>query len=326
MAETRLTNVEFDAEVFSAYTVEPSIYKSEFFKSGVIEVDPMISSMIAGPGESFSIPGLVSTAGTSGDIPIEGTDATVNALTSTKQTFRKQVRNKVWGANDLTRIFAGVEAINKAAGMVVDYWAQSNDIIAIKSITGLIADNVANDSNDLVNIISTGTGSASYFSDDAIIDTQSLLGENGNGFVAMVVHPSTYAYMRKLDLIDLVPVSGQDRTIESYMGMQVIVDRNAYVNSTVYDTILLKPGFLKYGITTEGYIPTEIARKPLDGFGIDQLITRRTFALHPMGWAIVESGISGLTPTDNELAAAGTWNRVWNKENSGIVVLRHKLG
>lgn len=334
MSETRLTNAVVP-DVFSAYTVEPSIYRSRFYSSGVMQMDEGISALLAGGGEIYNLPFWQDVSGTSGDIPSETVAATVNNLAAAKQAFRKQVRNKAWGANDLVAVYAGSDPMAKLTEMVVGYWAQAFDQIAINSLRGIVADNIANDSGDLVNDISSASGSAAYFSDAGVIDAQAKLGENGtvsagdnnNGnYAAILVNNATYAYMRKIDVIDFVPISGQERPVEFYMGMRVIVDRNAYVNSTVYDSYILKNGVLRMGMTTSGYLPTEVDRDPSTGFGIDKLYTRRTFAIHPIGTAWADTSVAGVSPTDGELYAATNWNRVFNAENMGIVVLRHKLG
>ena len=325
MSETRLTNAEIDLDVFNAYSVEPSIYQSKFFKSGSLVNNTEMSAMLSGQGESFSTPFWKDTAGGTGDVPIEGADATVNALTSGKQMFRKQVRTKVWGSNNLVGVFSGSDPMKAGAGMVANYWAQAFDQLAIKSIIGILEDNVSNNSSDLINDISAEAGAAAYFSDNAVIDTQSLLSENGSNFTAILVHPKVKAYMRKLDLIDFVPISGQDRPLMVYMGMEVIEDRNAPLTGGDYSTILMKAGSVQMGISTQGYIPSEFNREPLDGFGIDQLVTRRTFGLTVPGFASLEGGFAGLTPTDAELILAAAWERVYNAENSPIVSLRHTL-
>lgn len=334
MAETRLTNSVIP-DVFTAYTVEPSIYRSRFYNAGVMQMDEGVSALLGGGGEIYNLPFWQDIAGTSGDIPSETVAATVNNLAALKQSFRKQVRLKTWGANDLVTVYSGSDPMARLTDMVTGYWGQAFDQVAINSLRGVVADNIANDSGDLVNDISAGAGSAAYFSDSAVIDAQAKLGENGvagasdnaNGnFAAILVHPATYAYMRKQDLIDQVPISGQPRPLEFYMGMQVIVDRNAYVNSTVYDSYILKNGVLRMGMTTTGYLPTEVDRDPSTGFGIDKLYTRRTFAIHPVGTAWADTSVAGVSPTDGELYAATNWNRVFNAENMGLVVLRHKLG
>lgn len=334
MAETRLTNAVIP-EVFSGYTVEPSIYKSRLFNSGVMTLDPAISALLAGGGEIYQLPFWQDVNGSSGDIPSETVATTVNAMAALKQAFRKQVREKAWGSNDLVSVFAGDNPMDRLTAMVTKYWGQAFDQVGINSLRGLVADNLANDSGDLVNDISAGVGSAAYFGDAGVIDAQAKLGENGTvgagdlnggGYAAILVHPATYAYMRKIDVIDYVPISGQERPLEFYMGMAVIVDRNAYVNSTVYDSYILKNGVLRIGQTDQGYMPTEVERDATVGFGIDKLYTRRTFAIHPIGTAWADTSVAGVSPTDAETYVATNWNRVFTAENMGIVVLRHKLG
>lgn len=213
--------------------------------------------------------------------------------------------------------------------------SQAYDQMAISTFRGVVADNIANDAGDLVNDISGGAGAAAVISDSAVIDAQAKLGENGtvsagdlNGgaFAAILVHPSTYAVLRKADLIDFVPISGQERPLEFYMGMRVIVDRNAYNNAGVYDSYILKNGALQFGQTSTGYMPTELFRDPSKGFGIDQLYTRRVFAMHPVGWKWTDNTVTGgLSPSDANLVLTANWDRAFNAENSGIVVLRHKI-
>ena len=115
MAETRLTNAQIDLDVFNAYSVEPSIYRSRFYNSGAMVANSEMGTMLNGNGESYSLPFWKDTAGTTGDVAVEGTDATVNSLTSGKQTFRKQFRNKVWGANNLVSAFSGSNPMEAAS-------------------------------------------------------------------------------------------------------------------------------------------------------------------------------------------------------------------
>lgn len=332
MAETRIADV-VTPSVFTSATLEPSIYRSRFFRSGAMALNPAMSSLLNGGGKTYDLPFFKDISGTSGDIPAEGSDVTINNITSGQQVFRKQQREKAWGTNNLATILSGEDPLGAIQSYVVDYWAQAFDIMAIKTIEGVIADNVANDSGDLVNDVSGNSGSASYISDDAIIDAESLLGENGGispdnsmgNFSAVLMHPKTRAYLKKLDLIDEVPISGQLRTLSMYQNKMVIEDRNATLATDVYSTYLLKPGFLQYGVGTSGYVPTEVDRDPKPGFGEDQLFTRRVFGIHPMGFSWQESSIAGTSPTDAELDNAVEWDRVYNAENSGIVVVKHKL-
>ena len=334
MAETRLTNAVIP-EVFTAYTAEQSIYKSRLFLSNVVELNAGISGLLSGGGEIYKLPFWQDVSGTSGDIPAEASAQTVNNLVARSQVFRKQVRTKAWGSNDLVAVFAGDDPIAQLQNMVVDYWSQAFDQIAINSAVGVIANNIAADASDLVTDISGGVGAAAVFSSNAVIDAQAKLGENGtvgrgdlNGgdFVAIAVHPAVYALMRKQNAIDFIAIGDQQRPTAFYMGMQVIVDRNLPVDTGVYDTYIFKAGAFQYGLSTAGYLPTEIDRTPGSGFGIDTLYTRRTFGIHPVGFAWEEDTVTGgISPSDANLALAANWDRVFNAENARMVMLRAKI-
>lgn len=331
MAETRIADV-IVPEIFTDYTLEPSIYRSRFWNSGIIQTNANLASLLNGGGETFNLPFWQDTIGTTGDVPSETVAQTVNNITAAKQIARRQFRTKAWGENDLAAVLAGDSPLESAATRVNDYWGQAYDQLAIRVIEGVVADNVANDSGDLVNDISGGVGSAAYFSDDAVIDAQALLGENGtvgrgdqDEYVAILVHPSTYAYLRKLDLIDFVHVSEQARPIATYQNQVVIVDRNGTLATDVYSTYIFKSGALQFGLGNSGYEPTETDRVPGQGFGIDQLYTRRVFSVHPVGFAWQEASVAGTSPTDAELQNAANWDRVFQKENIRFVTLKHKL-
>lgn len=334
MAETRLTNV-IVPEIFTGYSLEPSIYKSRFFRAGIITENPAISGLLAGGGTTFQLPFWKDIAGGSGDVPSETVAATVDPVTSGKQIARRQLREKHWGANDISQVFAGADPVAAIGQMVENYWAQAYDQLAFLTIRGVFADNITNDSGDLVNDISAGVGAAAIISDDAVIDAQAKLGENGTvgrsdlnggGFAAIVIHPATYAVLRKQNAFDYLPIGDQERPTEFYLGMQVVVDRNAYVNSGTYDSYIVKNGALQFGQSSVGYVPTEIDRDATVGFGIDKLITRRVFAMHPVGLQWTENTVTGgISPSDANLVLAANWDRVFNAENIGMVMLRHKI-
>ena len=254
MAETRITNVVIP-EIFTQYTVEPSIYKSRFFQSGAIVQNPIINNLLAGGGKTFTLPFWQDVGGTSGDVPSETIATTVNNLAASEQVARRQFREKAWGANDLASILAGDRPLDSLQNMVTSYWANAFEMNAIASIQGLFADNADNDSSDLINDISGETGAAAIISDGAVIDAQAKLGENGTvgrndlnngGFAAIVMHPATYSVLRKANAFDYLPIGDQERPVETYMGMAVIVTRNVPVDTGVYDTYIVKNGALQY--------------------------------------------------------------------------------
>jgi hypothetical protein len=332
MAETRIGNIVFDPEVFSEYTLEPDFHRFRLWASGAAMRSPTIDGFLNGGGQSFAIPGYKTTVGTTGDVPSETVAQTVNAITSGKQVARRQMRTKAWGTNDIANSYAGRSPLDSAIANVTNYWSQAYDAILLDSVLGVFEDNIANDSGDLVNDISAGVGALSNFTDDGVIDTMSLLGENGvigradsDEFNTIVVHPDVYYYMQKLDLINFVPISEQIRALPFYRGMQVIVDRNVNLNVDVYDTYMMKSGAFVWGLGSRGYEATEVDREPALGFGISEIYTRRVFAIHPIGFAWDKAADTDISPADSDLIAATSWDRAYDKENVRMVLFRHKI-
>jgi hypothetical protein len=326
MAETKITDV-IVPEIFTAYTSEQSIYRSRFFQSNVIENSAALSEKLGGGGETFKIPYWKDVTHGESEVPSETVAATINNITADKQIAGRLERVKAWGANDLSGLLAGSDPMQAIADRVVTYWAQDYDKTLISVAKGVIADNIANDSSDLVNVTAT------IFDDDGVIDTQALLGENGlvgrsdqaNGeYVGIAVHDKTYALMRKNDLIDFMPVSGQARPVPFYMGMAVIVDRNMPVDTGVYTTIIFKSGAFAFGQNGNRIEETELDRDPSKGMGINKLYTRRNYVIHPGGFAYTLTP-AGVSATNTELATAAAWNRVYEKENIGFVAYKHTI-
>jgi hypothetical protein len=329
MAETRLADV-IVPEVFTQYVREASIYKSRFARSGILENSSLLSQLLGGGGTTFNIPfwqhitniGQGATA-----VPSETVATTINNITADKQVGVRLLRERAWGANDLSALLAGDDPIAAIVDGVSDYWAQAIDLTLVSTVVGVIADNKANDSGDLVN------ASGAQFSDDGVIDAQALLGENGtvgrtdlNGgdYIGIAVHPDIYALMRKQDLITFVPVSDQIRPIPTYMGMTVVVDRNMPETTGTYTSIIFKSNALGYGENGNRIEETELYRDPSLGMGIDQIYTRKNYIVHPYGFASTVTP-AGVAPTDAELEAATSWNRVYAKENIGFVAYEATL-
>ena len=327
MAETQISNV-IVPEVFTDYTLEPSIYRSRFVKSNVLSVSPQLNNLLSGGGTTFNLPYWQDLVQSESDIPNESVETTINNINAEKQIAVRLEREKAWGANNISGLLAGDNPMDAIGQRVMGYWTEDYDRTLISMANGVIADNIANNSSDLVHVTATP------FDDDGVIDAQGLLGENGlvgsqaesgNDYVGIAVRPEIYQLMRKEDLITEVPVSGQQRPIPFYMGMQVVVDRNLENNGGVFTSIIFKSGAFSIGQSQTGYLPTELDRKPGLGFGTDLLYTRRHYSIHPLGTAFQSASVAGISPTNTELADATNWSRVYNKENVRFVAYKATL-
>lgn len=333
MAETRIANI-VQPDQFTAYTMEASIYRNRFYRSGVIAPNPGLDTLLAGGGKTFNFPYWQDLDDTESGVPSETVPLTVSNIAADSQVAVRLIRERGFGANALSAVLSGDNPIQAIQERVIGYWEREYDKALIACALGVIKDNIAHDSGDLV-VDVTGTAN-DKFRDDIVIDAQAKLGENGvvgredsDDFSGIGVHPDVYAYMRKLDAIDFVAISGQPRPIPFYMGMEVVVDRRfpkvATSGNNDYTTLLFKRGAFGFGQTAVGYTPTEIDRTPGTGFGIDTLYTRRVFSIHPVGFEFLTGSVSGVSPTNTELALSANWSRVFNSENCRFVALIHNI-
>ncbi len=75
-----------------------------------------------------------------------------------------------------------------------------------------------------------------------------------------------------------------------------------------------------------GHVATEMDRDKQTGAGIDYLINRKAFILHPRGIAYTGAVREHVeTPTREELAMAANWEPVYESKQLRIVAIRHKV-
>lgn len=332
MAETRLTNIITAdvAEYLSQYMTEKSIYKSALYKSGILARSPELDSFLDGAGRTFNIPFWDMLAEGNVRVPSESVDITVDPLTSDKMIAVRQFQEKAWGANAVANVFAGEDPMASLTSKLEEWWNRRQQKYLVSTIVGVLADNVANDSSDMINDISAA---ASPFDDDnkisseAIIETFALLGDAAD-FGAVAMHSVPYYRLVQRNLIDFRPDNEQNIGFGTYLGMSVVVDDNcradAVTGGYAYWTILFKRGAIGYGESARGMVPLEVYRNPKQGGGVDELYTRKQFIMHPQGfaWQDPGSGTIAIAPSLANLETAAYWNRVYDQKNVGFVVLK----
>lgn len=319
MALTQIADVVVPS-VFDDYVQQFTAEKHALIDSGVAVLDPDISAKLAGGGLTFNSP---SWKDLTNDDAVQATDATGDTITPLKTGHSEEVqvrisRAQAWSDADLTGLLAGSDPMMSIASRVGEYWAREFQRTFIATMKGVFADNDANDSGDYTNDIS-GTYSAGLttFSAEAFIDAVLTAGDNMADFVAIAVHSVVYARMLKNNLIDFVSdsVNPNATRVPFFHGRRVIVDDNMPYSGSTYQSWIFGAGSVRFG-QTPAPMATEIEREALqgNGFGVETLVNRKVFCYHPVGHAYSGTAPSGgptNAATTNNLAAAGSWNRVW---------------
>lgn len=314
MAVTRLSDA-IVPEVFAPYMLKETMEKSNIFSSGAVTMDSKLADDLAGGGRLFQVPfwnDLDNTeAGIASDDPT--VDATPGKLGSAKMQAVRQIKTRGWSSARLLRELAGDNPQQRIISRVSDYWARQMNTTLVKTMTGIIADNVANDSSDMVNDI---TGDATKtISAEAVLDTKQTLGDAADSLALIIMHSVIYTNLQKQNLIDFIPNARGEVNIPTYLNYRVVVSDTAYTVSAGggnvnYHTYLLGEGAFGFAEVPVD-VPVEVESKPAsgNGMGTQFLWTRRQFILHPYGWNYTDLSTAGEFPTHAELATAGNWDR-----------------
>lgn len=319
----RLSDV-IQPEVFAPYMVKRTKEKSAIFESGILRSDANFASFLAGGGRTINVPFWKDLDDSDSNV---GNDDPASVLIARKIQAAKdlavrQVRNDGVSAARLSGILAGSDPMKAVGEMIADYWVREYNKILVATLHGVYLDNVANDSGDMVYDIGTDANSAVTSAEKvsalAIIAAKQTMGDAADDLRVIIMHSVVYSNLQGQNLITFIPNSRGEIMFPTYLGYRVIVsDKAKRVTGTYrteYITYLIGEGAIAFDEQPMATAPAvEIHREPLQagGVGVDTLITRRQFIMHPYGVKWTDSVVAGEFPTNTELALAANWDRVY---------------
>lgn len=327
---TNLSNVIIP-EVYSSYQAVNSPEKSAFFRSGVVTRNAALDAWANQGGSLLTIPYWGDLSAT--DEPNLSDDSASNAtpkkITASAMQVGKAFLNQGWSAMDLVGELAGSNPMRRIRDRVDAYWTRQWQRRLIASVLGVMADNKANDSGDMIYDIAIEDGAnaaaANVFSRTAFTGSVFTLGDAFESLAAIAVH--SMVYKRMVDNDEIITVYDSNGTLvkQTYFGKEIIVDDMMPVvagatSGYKYTSALFGRGLFGYGEGSPN-LPVEVDRTAAAGNGAGQetLWTRNTWLLHPRGfsWADKGSGtvsIAGQSATLAELKLAANWNRAWDRK------------
>ena len=338
MATVQLTDI-IDVTIFQDLPSVNSPEKTAFFQSGIITQSPLLNGMASAAGKTAELPFWKDLAYT--DDPNLSTDnpaslATPKNIVQGEQIARKAFLNQGWSATDLASELAmGPRAMERIRERVDTYWTRQWQRRLIASSNGILADNVANDSSDMVNDVSGATNADitvdTVFTRSNFTTAAFTLGDSADSISAIGVHSVILKRMVDADDIDFIKDSEGNLTIPTYLGKRVITDDNlpytpaggALPGDTApfYTSVLYGQGAFGYG-NGSPITPVAIEREEAqgDGAGVETLWTRKTWLLHPFGFA-TSTAPAANSYTLAELALAASWDRVIERKNIPLAYL-----
>ena len=333
MATVQLSDI-IDVTVFQDLPAVNSPEKTAFFESGIITANPLLNGLANNPGKTAELPFWNDLDGSSevnysNDNPAD--IATPDKVVQGEQVARKAYVNKGWQAADLASELAmGPDAMTHIRSRTDTYFMRQWQRRLIASVNGVLADNVANDSGDMViDVAAEATGSVTAdtrFSRSNFTAAAFTLGDAFDMTGAIAVHSQVYKQMVDQDDIDFIPDANGRMVIPTYMGKRVIVDDGMPVipgstSGFKYVSVLFGQGAFGYGVGSP-MVPVEVEREAAqgNGGGIETLWVRNTWILHPFGFKSTGTP-SGESFTLAELGAATSFDRVVDRKNVPLAFL-----
>lgn len=324
MATTRLTDVVVPEE-FTSYIVQNTMEKTALVEAGVAVRNGEIEAQLTAGADAFTVPNWFDLGNDEANIVSDdpAVDAVPRKLVAGRQVIRKSFLHNSWSAMNLASELAGDDAIARIRNRAAAYWTRQAQRRLVASLNGILADNEANDSGDMV----YGTA-ATAFDAIAIINAAATLGDSMRDLSAVAMHSDVYAQALRDDLVATERQS-DGGFIQTFRGLAIVVDDGMPYNSgdSSYVTALFGARAVGYGVVkpriAEG---TEIENKPSSGNGGGQQIlhSRVNLAIHPAGFSY--TGIpAAASPSIAELAAAANWDRVFERKAIPLAFLRHTV-
>lgn len=332
MAGTKLTDV-IVPELFNPYVINKSMELSALVQSGIVANNSEFDKLACQAAPIINMPFFEDLTGESEQI-IENVDLEDNKITSNKDMACIIRRAKMWSATDLSAALAGIDPMGAIAGLVANFWVRDTqkELIAIlKGIFGMAEDVDAGTketrlASNLLDI-SEKTGDSANWTASSFIDAQQLLGDAQSQLTAVVMHSATWSYLKKQNLIETEHPS-IDVSFDTYQGKRVIIDDGCPVDEGVYTTYLFGEGAIALGNgSPAGFVATEVDRDKKKGSGVDYLINRKTYIMHPRGVSFTNTEVEKTEgPSRLELANPKNWKPVYEPKQIRIVAFKHKIG
>ena len=330
MAGTTLQDV-IVPELFEPYVINRTMELSALYQSGIITRNMEFDRLASEAAPIHQMPFFEDLTGDSEDI-IEGKDLTAKKIKSNKDVSTTIRRANMWSATDLSAALAGTDPMAAIGNLVGGYWAREFQKILIQVLSGVFGSytdtgTVTPLEDHILDISKMSSAAAQKISASSFIDALQLLGDAQGQLTGVVMHSATKSYLKKQNLIQTERDSNSVE-FDTYQGRRVIVDDGAPVDGDIYTTYLFGQGAIAFGNGTPvGFVSTEVDRDKKKGSGVDYLINRKTFIMHPRGikWTNVERE-NVETPTKAELMSAKNYERVYEPKQIRMVAFKHKIG
>ena len=335
MATVQLSDVQFDPDVYLSYVQENRPDRNAYTLSGVAVTNAQLAARVNGSGDTTSIPYWkdldASGENISSDDPSER--ATPDGITTGKMQARRVHLNNAWQtANLVGSVLGADDPMRQIASRTAAYWEQRFAARIQAATRGIYLSNDAGN-GDMILDASTQDGDnatdANKWDFGGFVEARATMGESASELALLAVHPDTMVQMIKQQQIEFIQDSVTGVQIPTYNGLRVIEDKKLPViagttSGVRYVSVLYRGGVFGYadGLATRP-VAVEYDELAGNGAGIETLVERKQWLIHPEGYRWTETTVAGESPTEAEYALPANWTRTFDRENVGIAFYVH---
>lgn len=328
MPIVRLSDI-IEPTKFTEYIVQNTMTRTALMQSGVMTRNNVIDDQITAGAHSFTVPIWNDLSDTEADIVSDDPSetSTPRGLSTDKQVVRKAFLHGSWSAMNLASEIAGDDALARVQNRVQAYWDRQLQKRLVATLNGILADNEANQSGDMVLDISAETGDAAKFGAKPVIEAAGTMGDAMQDVTGIGMHSDIYRAALKNDLIEFVPDSQGAMTLPTFRGLAVVMDDALPKDGDTYTTVLFGRDAVGFGVSAPRVADgTEVESLPSSGNGGGQQVlhSRMNVGVHPAGFSWNESTVAGESPTIGELADATNWSRIAERKATPLAFLVSK--
>lgn len=343
MATTRLTDV-FLPEIYGTYGDLPDATLMAILNSGMLRTGADLNAFAEGPSQVFTIPywnDLDRTKEPNASTDDPDDIAVPDKITSSLWFARKAELNNSWSTMDLTRELALSDPLPAIRRKTSAWWNYQKQRRLLAIALGVMNESILNHGGDMVVDISAADATApasvtdaNKFNHDAWLDAVFGMGDRYDSVVAVAAHSQTYKNMRKQGLVNEEQLGDARLKYGTYDGKVIIVDDSMPVFTTTggakeYVTIAFAGGAIGYGEGTPT-VAEEVERDGQrgNGGGMEWLIERKTWLMHPAGYSWNETASGAVAMAEGQPMVANLqdgkrWTRVVDRKLVPMAFLRH---
>lgn len=325
----RLSDI-IDVVVFQDLPPVDSPERTAFYESGVIARNPLLDQLAASPGITAELPFWRDIDPEDAPNLSDDTsdDGATHKIVQGAQMGRKAHLNKGFDEMDLAAELAmGGDAMTRIRARLDTYWTRQWQRRLIRTVSGLVAHNIAEDDGDMVFDATAATSASNrVFTRANFTSSAFTMGDSFDQLSAIAVHSAVYKQMVDNDDIEFIPDSQGQMTIPTYLGHRVIVDDGLPVDTTSayapkFTSVIFGENAVGWGDGAPR-VPVEVDRAPEkgNGGGKETLWSRKTWLLHPFGYKVEAINDSpqvpanGVTFSLDELENPGIYTRVIDRK------------